>query len=137
MRIMAIDYGDVRTGLAVSDAAGILTGDAFVVREPSAKKLADRIADEAAARGVARLVLGHPKNMDGSVGPRAQKSEALAELLRARTGLPVVLWDERRTTAQAHRVLHDAGRHGRRNRETVDAVAAALILEGYLASLGS
>jgi putative Holliday junction resolvase len=132
---MAIDYGDVRTGLAVSDAAGSLTGDAFVLRETSPKKLADAIVREAEARGVERLALGCPRNMDGSLGPRAQKSEALAARLRALTGIPLALWDERRTTVEAQRLLHTAGRHGAKNKKAVDAVAAALILEGYLASL--
>ena len=133
MRVMAVDYGDARTGLAVSDPTGTLAGDAFVIREGNPKKLADAIAKEAAARGVGRLVVGHPRNMNGTLGPRAEKSAALAGLLRARTGLPVSLWDERRTTVEARGVLHASGRHGKKNRALVDAVAAALILEGYLA----
>ena len=78
------------------------------------------------------IVLGHPKNMDGSAGERAQKCEALAEDLRARTGLPVVLWDERRTTVAAHQILHASGKKAKKHRQTVDAVAASLILQGYL-----
>ncbi|MDR1158711.1 MAG: Holliday junction resolvase RuvX [Oscillospiraceae bacterium] len=134
MRVMAVDYGDVRTGLAVSDAMGSLVGEAFVVKETSAGKLADVIAAEAAARRVACLVVGLPKNMDGTRGERAQKSERLAEVLRTKTALPVFLWDERRTTAEAQRILHGVGRSGRRGREKLDAVAAALILEGFLLS---
>ncbi|MDR2671169.1 MAG: Holliday junction resolvase RuvX [Oscillospiraceae bacterium] len=134
MRVMAVDYGDVRTGLAVSDATGSLVGEAFVVKETSAGKLADIIAAEAAARRAACLVVGLPKNMDGTRGERAQKSERLAEALRAKTALPVFLWDERRTTAEAQRILHGVGRSGRRGREKIDAVAAALILEGFLLS---
>ena len=80
-------------------------------------------------------MLGYPKNMDGTLGPRAEKSEAFAELLRKKTGLEVVLWDERRTTVDAHRILSDNDRHGKRRKQTVDAVAATLILEGYLNSL--
>ena len=132
MRVMAVDYGDVRTGLAVSDRTGMLTGEAFVVRETSAEKLAEVIMKEAITREVGHLVVGYPKNMDGSSGPRAQKSEALADLLRELSGLPVTLWDERRTTFDAHRVLHTMGRHGKKNKSMVDAVAASLILEGYL-----
>ena len=132
MRVMAIDYGDVRTGLAVSDPTGTLAGDAFVIRETSAKKLAAAIAQEASARGVSCLVVGHPRNMNGTLGPRAEKSAALAAQLREITGLPVSLWDERRTTTEAHGILHTSGRHGKKNKALVDAVAATLILEGYL-----
>jgi putative Holliday junction resolvase len=134
VRVMAVDYGDVRTGLAVSDAMGSLVGEAFVVREASAGKLADIVAAEAAARRVECLVVGLPKNMDGTRGERAQKSERLAEALRAKTALPVFLWDERRTTAEAQRILHEVGRFGRRGRAKLDAVAASLILEGFLLS---
>lgn len=135
MRIMAIDYGDSRTGLAVSDSGGVLAGEAWVIYERDPGRTAKQIAAEAEKRGARRLVLGYPKNMDGTLGPRARKSEELAELLR-KNGCPdVVLWDERRTTVDAHRILSDAGRHGKKRKERVDAVAATLILEGYLNSL--
>jgi len=129
---MAVDYGDARTGLALSDPTGTLAGDTLVLWETSMEKLASAIAREAAVRGAAQLVVGHPINMNGTLGPRAQKSEALAERLRALTGLPVSLWDERRTTVEAQRILHTSGRHGKKNKKMVDAVAATLILEGYL-----
>lgn len=135
MRIMAIDYGDQRTGVAVSDLTGTIAGDAFVIKEWDPARLADKIAAEAKSRGVGTLVLGNPLNMDGSAGPRSEKSRALGELLRERTGLPVIMWDERRTTVEAHDILSANDRHGRRRRETVDAVAATLILEGYLGGL--
>ncbi|NMA24897.1 MAG: Holliday junction resolvase RuvX, partial [Clostridiales bacterium] len=96
---------------------------------------AEKIADAAQKRRVGRIVLGYPKNMDGTLGPRAEKSEALAALLRNQYKLDVVLWDERRTTADAHRILSEAGVSGKKRRGTVDAVAAALILEGYLNSI--
>ena len=82
--------------------------------------------------GVEELVLGHPLNMDGTRGPRAEKAEAMAELLRETTGLPVHLWDERRTTIDAHQILMGAGKNAKKRKKTVDAVAASLILEGYL-----
>jgi len=135
VRIMAVDYGDARTGLAVSDAMGMLAGDAWTVSDRNADRVADVIAAEAEKRGVERLVLGYPRNMDGSAGPRAEKCEAFAALLREKTGLPVILWDERRTTVDAHRILSDAGRRGKKRKAVVDAVAATLILEGYLGSL--
>jgi putative Holliday junction resolvase len=135
MRIMAVDYGDARTGIAVSDEMGILAGDAFVITEWNPERVAERIAAEAKTRRVGRVVLGYPKNMDGSLGPRAEKSEALADMLRETHGLEVVLWDERRTTVDAHRILSDAGVSGKKRKGTIDAVAASLILEGYLGSL--
>jgi putative Holliday junction resolvase len=135
MRIMAVDYGDARTGIAVSDALGLLTGEAFVITEWDPERVAERIAAEAKSRSVARVVLGLPKNMDGSLGPRAEKSQALAGLLREKHGLDVILWDERRTTVDAHRILSDAGVGGKKRKGKIDAVAASLILEGYLGSL--
>ncbi len=135
MRIMAVDYGDARTGIAVSDELGILAGEAFIISEWSPERVAGKIADEARKRSVDLVVLGYPKNMDGTLGPRAEKSEALASLLRDQHGLDVVLWDERRTTVDAHRILSEAGVSGKKRKGTVDAVAATLILEGYLNSI--
>lgn len=135
MRIMAIDYGDARTGIAVSDAMGILAGDAFIITEWSPERTAVKIVDEAKKRNVGLVVLGYPKNMDGTIGPRAEKSEALAQLLRDQYGLEVILWDERRTTVDAHRILSEAGVSGKKRKGKIDAVAASLILEGYLQSI--
>lgn len=134
MRIMAIDFGDARTGLAVSDLTGTLCGDAWTVAEWDAARLAQTIAAEARSRGVGTLVLGLPKNMDGTEGPRAEKSRAFASMLEAECSLPVVMWDERRTSVDAHRILHDSGKKMKKHRKTVDAVAASLILEGFLNS---
>lgn len=132
MRIMAIDYGDQRTGVAVSDPTGSIAGEAWVINEWNAESLADILAEEVTARSVDTLVLGYPINMDGSVGPRAEKSVALGRMLEERTGLSPVMWDERRTTVDAHRILSENGRRGKKRKQTVDAVAATLILEGYL-----
>jgi len=96
------------------------------------KKAAGRIAAEAKARGVAQLVLGLPKNMDGSEGPRAEKSREFKILLEEASGLPVTLWDERRTSVDAHRILHESGKRMKKHKAVVDAVAASLILEGFL-----
>lgn len=137
MRIMAIDYGDARTGIAVSDLTNTLTGDAFVIPGHNPEQVAQAVAQEAVARGVGTLVLGLPKNMDGTLGPRAEKCRDFAALLESASGLPVILWDERRTTVDAHRILSANGKRTVRHRKTVDAVAASLILEGYLASLPS
>ena len=132
MRIMAIDYGDARIGLAVSDAMGILCGDAWTMEEWNMERAARRICDEAAARGVEKLVLGLPKNMDGTEGPRAEKSRQFKALLEELGAPEVVLWDERRTSIEAHAILHSVGKKEKKHRATVDAVAASLILEGYL-----
>jgi len=132
---MAVDYGDARTGIAVSDESATLTGDAWVVQSKRADDVAQAVVGEAVTRGVMRIVVGHPKNMDGSIGQRAEKSERFAELLRSLCDIEVVLWDERLTTMSAHRVLSDVGKYGKKRKKTVDAVAASLILEGYLGSL--
>lgn len=135
MRIMAIDYGDARIGLAVSDETATLCGEAWTLSEWNAERAADKIVAEALSRGVGQFVLGYPKNMDGSVGARAEKSAAFKALLEARSALPVTLWDERRTTIAAHEILHRNGKKMKNHRQSVDAVAAALILEGYLGTL--
>ncbi len=134
MRIMAIDYGDARTGIAVSDALGLIAGETFVIAQWDPEALADTIVSEAKARDVGTLVLGLPRNMDGTEGPRAEKSRAMKALLEAR-GMTVVLWDERRTTVDAHRILRENGKKEKKHKAAVDAVAAALILDGYLGSI--
>ena len=132
MRIMAIDYGDVHTGVAVSDPTGFLAGFTATITAYRPEAVTEQLAALAREHGAEELVLGHPRNMDGTRGPRAEKAEALAELLRETTGLPVTLWDERRTTIDAHQILRNNGRDARKRKKTVDAVAASLILEGYL-----
>lgn len=135
MRIMAVDYGDARTGVAVSDIMGILAGEAWTIYQPNTLKVADIIAEEAKNRGVDTLVVGYPRNMDGTAGVRAEKCASFGELLKEKTGLKIVMWDERRTTVDAHRILSDNGARGKKRKNTVDAVAATLILEGYLNSM--
>lgn len=133
MRVMAIDYGDARTGVAVSDAAGLLAGYATVIQSRSPERTAAEIAKLARERQADELVLGFPRNMDGTEGPRAGLYRSFAALVEERAGMPVRLWDERRTTVEAHQILHAAGRRMRAHKKSVDAVAACLILEGYLA----
>jgi len=132
---MAIDYGDARIGLAVSDESATLCGDAWTLTEWSAERAADKIVKEALSRGVSRFILGYPKNMDGTLGARAEKSESFKTALESRCDIPVTLWDERRTTIAAHYILHANGKKMKNHRESVDAVAASLILEGYLGTL--
>ena len=132
MRILGIDYGDARTGLSVSDPSGFLAGSPGVIHEWNYDKLVDKLAAFIQENKIEEIVLGWPKNMDGTAGARAQKCEALAKTLEERTGLHVVLWDERRTTVAAHEILHQTGKKEKKHRKTVDAVAATLILQGFL-----
>ena len=132
MRIMAIDYGDAHTGIAISDPTGFLAGFTTTIDAYRPEVVVQRITELARQHGAEELVLGHPKNMDGTLGPRAEKAEAMAELLKEATGLPVILWDERRTTIDAHQILMTGGKNAKKRKKVVDAVAASLILEGYL-----
>ena len=132
MRIMAIDYGDAHTGIAVSDATGTLTGFTTVIDSRRPEQVTAEILRLIAGHGVTELVLGYPKNMDGTLGPRAEKCADFAETLRQISGLPVTLWDERRSTVEAHAILFNNGKNGKQRKKVVDAVAASLMLEGYL-----
>lgn len=132
MRIMAIDYGDAHTGVAISDLLGFGAGTAEIIDSRNQDVVVERLKGYIKDYGVEELVLGYPKNMDGTLGVRAEKSEAMAERLRTETGLPVTLWDERRTTVDAHRILFESGKNGKKRKKVIDAVAATLILEGFL-----
>ena len=133
MKVMAIDYGDARTGIAISDALGMLAGFTTVIHAYTPEKTAQAILELVRQHGVGELVMGYPKNMDGSEGPRAAMYRQFAQLLEQTTGMKPVLWDERRTTVDAHRILSQNNVRGKKRKNTVDAVAASLILEGYLA----
>ena len=132
MRIMAIDYGDARTGVAISDPTGLLAGFTTVIHSRKPEQVAEELAALVKAHGAEELVLGFPRNMDGTEGPRAEKCREFAGLVEAACGLRPVLWDERRTTVEAHGILHASGKRMKNHKKTVDAVAATLILEGYL-----
>lgn len=134
MRIMALDYGDARTGVAISDLNGILCGETLVLNEWDAERLAQRVSALARERGCGLILLGLPLNMDGSEGPRAEKARQFAALLRALDVPEVLLRDERRTSVEAHAILRANGRREKRHRQNVDAVAAQLILETFLGS---
>ena len=135
MRVMALDYGDVRTGVAVSDAGGMLVGYTAVLQGRDRDQVAEQAARVAPERGVEAIVVGLPRNMDGTEGARAQLCREFAGLMEENTGLPVALWDERRTTVEAHQILHATGKRMKQHKRNVDAVAASLILEGYLARI--
>jgi putative Holliday junction resolvase len=134
MKVMALDYGDARTGVAISDSLGLLAGETAVLPSWNHQKLVEDVAALAREKGVDTVVLGLPRNMDGSEGPRAEKSRAFASELEGK-GLTVVFVDERRTTLEAHGILSEAGKKGKKRRERIDAVAATLILETYLNGL--
>jgi len=151
---MAIDYGDARTGVAVSDISRTLTGDAWVVSSKRSDETARVIVDEAMARDVGCIVVGYPKNMDGTIGSRAEKSEQFAETLRSLvaqltdgqasgeraaselsvSNIEVVLWDERLTTKSASHILTESGKFAKKRKKTIDAIAASLLLESYINS---
>ena len=135
MRVLAIDYGDARTGIAVSDASGLIVGQTTVIHSYNAEKTAQEIARLVRETGAERLVMGFPRNMDGTEGPRAALYREFAKRVEETCGMSVVLWDERRTTVEAHQILSDCNYHGKKRKITVDAVAASLILEGYLSFL--
>lgn len=135
MRVLAIDYGDARTGIAISDASGLIVGQTTVIHSYNAEKTAQEIARLVRETGAERLVMGFPRNMDGTEGPRAALYREFAKRVEETCGMSVVLWDERRTTVEAHQILSDCNYHGKKRKNTVDAVAASLILEGYLSFL--
>lgn len=135
-RIMGIDYGDARTGVAVSDLLCSIVGSTTVIHSRNKDKTVAQILELIKTHDVGELVVGLPKNMDGTEGARAELCRELAQRLESESGLPVKLWDERRTTVEAHNILSAHNYHGKKRKNTVDAVAAALILEGYLAFRG-
>jgi putative Holliday junction resolvase len=135
MRIMGLDYGSRTVGVAVCDPLGITAQTVETITRRDENKLRQtlaRIETLAAEYGVERIVLGYPKNMNNTLGDRAKKSEELKAALERRTGLPVVLWDERLTTVAAERVLMESGVRREHRKKSVDQIAAAMILQGYL-----
>ena len=131
-RIMGIDYGDARTGIAVSDLLCSIVGTTKVIHSRNMDKTLTAVLELLKDSDIGEIVVGLPKNMDGTEGERAQISRELAEELKEATGLPVVLWDERRSSVEAHAILHANGKKMKDHRKNVDAVAAMLMLEGYL-----
>lgn len=131
-RIMGIDYGDSRTGVAISDLLCSIVGSTYVIRSRNLEKAMNDILQLVKEKDVGQIVVGLPKNMDGSEGPRAMICREFAQKLESLAQLPVVMWDERRTTVEAHNILSQNNYHGKKRKETVDAVAASLILSGYL-----
>ena len=132
MKILAVDLGKARTGLAVCDEGEILASPVAVITQYNREKLAQEVAAKARELAVGELVVGLPRNMDGSEGESAQGAREFAAVLGELTGLPVVLRDERLTTVTAHGYLNDTTTRGKQRKAVVDAVAAVVILEEYL-----
>ena len=135
MRILGLDYGSKTVGVAVSDPLGFTAQGVEIFRRKSENKMRQtlaRIEELIAQYQVEEIVLGLPKNMNNTLGDRAEKSLELKETLERRTGLPVVMWDERLTTVSANRVLMETGVRRENRKEHVDEIAAVFILQGYL-----
>lgn len=135
-KVMGVDYGDARTGIALSDLLCSIVGSTTVIHSRRMDKTIDEICRIVKQQDVGEIVVGLPKNMNGSEGPRAELCRQFAKAVEEATGLGVTLWDERRTTVEAHSILSEHNYHGKKRKDTVDAVAASLILEGYLAFRG-
>lgn len=135
MIIMSVDLGKARTGLAVSDATNQFAFPKEVITEYNTERLVEKVCNKAKEFGAERIVVGYPKNMDGTLGERAQECAAIAKQIKEKSGLETVLWDERCTTVTAHNYLSMNNVRGKKRKETVDAVAAVIILEDYLRSL--
>ena len=134
MIILSVDYGDARTGIAVCDRMQMLASPVTVIHQSYEPKVISEIKAIAEKQGAQRIVVGLPKNMDGSQGERAQKCSAFAERLQQETGIETVMWDERLTTVSAHRALNVTNVTGKKRKGIVDAVSAVMILEDYLAA---
>ncbi|MBQ6701329.1 MAG: Holliday junction resolvase RuvX [Clostridia bacterium] len=133
-KILGIDYGEARTGLAVSDALGLLANGIGNIEERDINRLINKIAEKAAELGVGKIVLGHPVNMNGTLGPKSEKVKKLAERLKEKTGLQVVLFDERCTTMAAHQFLNETNTRGKKRKGVVDTLSAQIILQNYMDS---
>ena len=133
MKILAVDLGDARTGLACCDKTELLASPVGVVHEKDPAALLEKVADAAAQQGAGLVVVGYPKNMNNTVGERAEKCSLFAQRLGELTDLPVELWDERSTTVSAHQFLNATNTRGKKRKAVVDAVAATIILENYMA----
>lgn len=132
MKILAVDYGDTRTGIAVSDRTEFLATPVATITERNARRLAQKVADAVKEQGAELIVVGLPINMNGTKGPRAEKCEEFAQMLRELVECPVEMWDERSTTVTAHNILNTTNVRGKARKAVVDTVAATIILESYL-----
>lgn len=133
-KILGVDYGDVRTGLAVSDALGFLASGIGTIRPGGMRNTAEAVAAEAVKQGAVLIVVGLPKNMDGSEGFRAEAVRAFAALLAEYTDIPYAFYDERLSTAEAHQILNLTDVGGKKRKKVIDTLSAEIILQNYLDS---
>ena len=132
MKIMAVDLGDARTGIAVCDRTEFLASPVGVIHDTNIESVMQKVAVASKEYDVSEIIVGHPINMNGTLGPRAQLCEDFAENLGKLVDVPVKLWDERATTVTAHNILNMTDTRGKKRKNVVDAVAATVILESYL-----
>lgn len=133
MKIMAVDFGDSRTGIAVCDKSEMLASPLTVITEYNFERCAEKVAELAKKEQAELVVVGYPKNMNNTIGERAEKCQKFAELVSELSRIPTELWDERSTTVTAHNYLNETNVRGKKRKAVVDAVAATIILETYLA----
>lgn len=133
MKILAVDYGDSHTGLAACDRTETLASPIGVINERNFNECVMKVAHAVSEYEVGMVVVGNPINMNGTRGPRSEKCTAFAEQLRELVDVPVEMWDERSTTVTAHQMMNDVNKRGKKRKEVIDAVAAAVILDNYLA----
>ncbi len=131
-KIMSVDYGDKRTGLAISDVNGFLASPLSTINEISMKKVVLEVINKAKENSVNKIIVGYPKNMNGSIGVRALKTEKFAKLISEQSGIEVVLWDERSTTISAHNIFNETKTFRQKRKENIDVLAATIILQSYL-----
>ncbi len=131
-KYLGVDYGDVRTGIAECDVSGLLASGITTVKEGGMRNTAVRVVSEAESRGCVRIIIGLPRNMDGSEGDRAKTIRAFADIVRELCDIPVDFYDERMSTMAAYRFLDSTGTYGKRRRECIDTVSAEIILQGYI-----
>ena len=131
-KYLGVDYGDKRTGLAECDASGLIASGIATVSEGGMRKTAERVAKEARERSCVKIIIGMPKNMDGTDGPRTEVVRAFADILREITDISIDFYDERMTTMVAYRFLGESGAYGKRRRDAVDTLSAEIILQNYI-----
>lgn len=131
-KYLGVDYGDKRTGLAECDISGLIAGGIGTISEGGMRKTAIKVAEEATKRSCKKIIIGLPKNMDGSEGPRADVIKAFGALLSELTDIPIDYYDERMTTMVAYRFLGETGTYGKKRKDTVDTLSAQIILQNYI-----
>ena len=131
-KYLGVDYGDVRTGLSECDVSGMLASGICTIKEGGMRNTAIRVAKEAETRSCKRIIVGLPKNMDGSEGGRVDTVRAFVEILKTLTDIPVDFYDERMSTMQAYRFLDGSGTFGKRRKDAIDTLSAEIILQNYI-----